>query len=126
MPPRKKARKTRKRARNISLLGVAQSYAQANLITETYLGSNPLEFMFGDSGFGFNTQQGEYSLSEIVRNPALLGTIGQRFMDPQRAAKAIVGSALIDIGFRFGKRALRRSINAVNRPMRQLGLGVVI
>lgn len=82
--------------------------------------------MFGDAGFGFNTGRGEYSLSEIVRNPNLLGTIGARFMDPQRAAKAIVGSALINIGFKFGKKALRRSINAVNRPMRQLGIGVVV
>ncbi len=126
MPPRRKTKRTRRRARNISLLSVAESYAQANLITETYLGSNPIEFMFGDAGFGFNTGRGEYSLSEIVRNPNLLGTIGARFMDPQRAAKAIVGSALINIGFKFGKKALRRSINAVNRPMRQLGIGVVV
>ena len=95
-------------------------------MTETYLGSSPVEFLLGDAGFGFNTGRGEYSITEIAQNPALLGTIGKRFMDPNKAAKVIVGGALINFGFKFGKRALRRSINAVNRPMRQLGLGVVM
>ena len=126
MPPRRKAARRRRSPRNVKLLTVAESYAQASLVTTTYLGSTPLEFVFGDSGFGFNTGRGEYSISEIARNPALLGTIGARFMDPQKAAKVIVGGALINVGFRFGKKALRRSINAINRPMRQLGIGVVM
>lgn len=126
MPPRRKARRKRRGPKNFKLLTAAESYAQAALVTNTYLGSTPVEFLFGDAGFGFNTGKGEYSISEIARNPALLGTIGERFMDPQRAAKVIVGGALINIGFRFGKRALRRSINAINRPMRQLGIGVVM
>tara|TARA_Y100000004_G_scaffold92375_1_gene103555 strand:+ start:3701 stop:4081 length:381 start_codon:yes stop_codon:yes gene_type:complete len=126
MPPRRKARRKRRSPKNFKLLTAAESYAQAALVTNTYLGSTPVEFLFGDAGFGFNTGRGEYSISEIARNPALLGTIGERFMDPQRAAKVIVGGALINIGFRFGKRALRRSINAINRPMRQLGIGVVM
>ncbi len=126
MPPRRKAARRRRRPKNFKILTAAESYAQAALVTNTYLGSTPIEFLFGDAGFGFNTGRGEYSLSEIARNPALLGTIGERFMDPQKAAKVIVGGALINIGFRFGKRALRRSINAINRPMRQLGLGVVM
>ncbi len=126
MPPRKKARRSRRGPKNFKLLTAAESYAQAALVTNTYLGSTPVEFLFGDAGFGFNTGRGEYSISEIARNPSILGTIGERFMDPQRAAKVIVGGALINIGFRFGKRALRRSINAINRPMRQLGIGVVM
>ena len=126
MPPRRKAARRRRSPKNFKLLTAAESYAQASLVTTTYLGSTPVEFLFGDAGFGFNTGRGEYSISEIARNPALLGTIGQRFMDPQKAAKVIVGGALINIGFRFGKKALRRSINAINRPMRQLGLGVVM
>jgi len=126
MPPRRKAARRRRGPKNFKILTAAESYAQAALVTNTYLGSTPIEFLFGDAGFGFNTGRGEYSLSEIARNPALLGTIGERFMDPQKAAKVIVGGALINIGFRFGKRALRRSINAINRPMRQLGLGVVM
>lgn len=126
MPPRRRAARRRRSPKNVKLLTVAESYAQASLVTTTYLGSTPLEFVFGDSGFGFNTERGEYSISEIARNPALLGTIGKRFMDPEKAAKVIVGGALINIGFRFGKKALRRSINAINRPMRQLGIGVVV
>ena len=126
MPPRRKTARRRRSPKNFKLLTAAESYAQAALVTNTYLGSTPVEFLFGDAGFGFNTGKGEYSISEIARNPALLGTIGERFMDPQRAAKVIVGGALINIGFRFGKRALRRSINAINRPMRQLGIGVVM
>lgn len=126
MAKRRKAARRRRGPKNFKLLTAAESYAQAALVTNTYLGSTPVEFLFGDAGFGFNTGRGEYSISEIARNPAILGTIGERFMDPQRAAKVIVGGALINIGFRFGKRALRRSINAINRPMRQLGIGVVM
>ena len=68
---------------------------------------------------------GAISLLEIAKRPALLGTIGQRAMNPEKLINIAVMSAVSAFGFRVAKRALRRPINLMNRAVfKPLALGV--
>ena len=128
MARRRKAAKRRRSPKSFKLLNAAESYAQLNIATSNFLGTNAAEFFLGDlgvKGIG-QTKQGEYSLAELIRNPQLLGTVGKRFADPERVISVVVQSALTNVGFRVVKRLLRRNINQINRPMKQLGLGVTL
>lgn len=125
---RRAARRIRRSPKTFKLLNAAESYAQLNIATTQFLGTNAAEFFLGDlgvKGIG-QTGQGEYSLAELIRNPQLLGTVGRRFADPERVVSVVVQSALTNVGFRVVKRLLRKNIAMVNRPMRQLGLGVTL
>lgn len=122
------ARRIRRSPKTFKLLNAAESYAQLNIATSAFLGTNAAEFFLGDLGIASigQTKQGEYSLAELIRNPQLLGTVGARFADPSRVVDVVVKSALTNVGFRVVKKLLRRNINQINKPMRQLGLGVTL
>ncbi len=127
MARRRKAAR-RRSPKSFKLLNAAESYAQLNIATSAFLGTNAAEFFLGDlgvKGIG-QTKTGEYSLAEIIRNPQLLGVVGKRFADPERVVSVVVQSALTNVGFRVVKRLLRRNIAQINRPMRQLGIGVTL
>lgn len=107
-----------------SILGAAETYVQANIVTESLMGVNPIEFIVGDAGPSYAVSGGGMSLVEIVRNPSLLNTIGARAMNPEKLVTIGVQSALASIAFKFGKKALSRPIRQMNKGFRQLALGV--
>ena len=125
MPRRMKKKVTRSRDPNkIKILNLAEGYVQMNILTENLAGSSALEFVGGEVLPGVSSGGG-ISLIEIVKRPELLGVIGERASDPSRLVNVAVQSSLAAIGFRFGKRALRRNINMVNRMVfKPLALGV--
>jgi hypothetical protein len=120
-----KKKTTRRRDPNkIKILNLAEGYVQMNILTENLAGSSALEFVGGEVLPGVSSGGG-ISLIEIVKRPELLGVIGERASDPGRLVNVAVQSSLAAIGFRFGKRALRRNINMVNRMVfKPLALGV--
>ena len=124
MAPRKKRVVRRRGPKMFSILGAAEGYFQANLITSNYLGTNPISFVLGDAGPSFAVSGGGISLVEIVRNPDLLNTIGSRLMDPEKAVTVALQSAVGAAAFRAGRRLLRRPINTMNRAIKPLALGV--
>lgn len=123
---RKRMAPRRRRNNGVKLLGVAEAYVQANIVTQQLMDVNPIEFVAGSAGPTLMaTGPGQISLLEIAKRPELLGTIGQRAMNPERLINIAIMSAGSAFAFRIAKRALRRPINLMNRTVfKPLALGV--
>lgn len=107
-----------------SILGLAEGYVQANIVTENLMKTNPIEFVLGDVVPGI-ASGGGISLVEIMRRPELLGHIGQQAMDPGKLANIAVQSLVARVAFKFGKRIMRPNVNLLNRLVfRPASLGV--
>lgn len=139
---RRKKSARRRSPKTTSLLNVAEAYAQANVLTSGALGSSPVGFVMGATDLGMQRQSvgggflgnagtsmvavggGSISLGDIVSQPdQAFGIIQSNVMNNWQGM--IVQSAGINIGFRLGKRLLRRPISSVNRNIfKQLGIGV--
>jgi hypothetical protein len=121
---RRKAAPRRRGPRMTSILGLAEGYVQANIVTEQLMKVNPLEFVVGDVVPGV-ASGGGISLIEIMRRPELLGTIGMNASNPAKLANIAVQSLVARAAFRFGKRILRPNINLLNRLVfRPANIGV--
>ena len=122
---RKRAAPRRRRNNGVKLLGIAEAYIQANIVTQQLMDVNPIEFIVGDAGPTLQVSGSGVSILELAKNPQLLGTIGKRAMNPEKIINIAVMSALANVSFRFAKRALRRPINLMNRSVfKPLALGV--
>ncbi len=139
---RRKKSARRRSPKTTSLLNVAEAYAQANVLTSGALGTSPVGFVMGATDLGFKSEglgagalgrgqttmvsvgDGSISLGDIVSQPdQAFGIIQSNVMNNWQGM--IVQSAGINIGFRLGKKLLRRPISSVTRNIfKQLGLGV--
>jgi len=107
-----------------SIIGLAEGYVQANIVTENLMKTNPLEFVLGDVAPGISSGGG-ISLVEIIRRPDLLQSVGERAMNPAVLGNIAIQSLVSRAAFKFGKRVLRPNINMLNRLVfRPSGLGV--
>jgi hypothetical protein len=139
MARRGSKRKRRRSPKTTSLLNVAEAYAQANVLTSGILGNSPVGVITGVTDLGYQSVTdrglagvtsmvsvggGSLSLGDIVSAPdQAFGIMQSNAMNNWQSM--IVQSAGINIGFRLGKRLLRRPISSVNRTIfKQLGLGV--
>jgi len=138
MARRKKASR-RRRSRAVSLLNVAESYAYANILTSGLMGTSPVGFVTGATDLGYKmTSIGmgsrpeqqlsvvggqQISLGDIVSAPdQALGIVQSNFMNNYQ--NMAVQSIATGIGFKLGKRLLRRPISNVNRNIfKPLGAG---
>lgn len=135
---RRRKSSPRRRSRSVSLLNVAESYAYANVLTSGLMGTSPVGFITGASDLGYKTPNigagmlapqavmvggDQISLGDIVSQPdAAFGVVQNNFMNNYQAMA--VQSLGIGIGFRLGKRLLRRPISNVNRNIfKPLGAG---
>lgn len=119
--------KTQRRPRrnnNIRLLNVAEGLIQANIVTDTLMGVNALEFVLADTGIGNMTSGGGISLVEIAKRPELLGVIGERAVKPKNVIDIALKSAIANIGFRFARKAVARPTRMINKNLKTLQLGV--
>ena len=104
---------------------MAEAAVQANIVTEELAGVNVVQFIAGDAGPSLMVKGGGISILELAKRPELLGTIGQRAMNPEKIINIAIKSAVANVGFRFAKKALRRPINLMNRTVfKPLALGV--
>jgi len=135
---RKKAK--RRRAKTISLLNLAESYAYASILTEGVAGTTPYNLIVGgsdlamgkvvDVGIGQAVTLSSWSgtdqitLTEMVTNPDVaFSTMSSNFMSNWQ--NMVVKSFAVSVGFRVGKRLLRRPLSNVSRNIfKPLGLGV--
>ena len=107
-----------------SILGLAEGYVPANIVTENLMQTNPIEFVLGDVVPGI-ASGGGISLVELIKRPELISTIGARAMDPSRLANIAVQSLVARVAFKFGKRIMRPNVNLLNRLVfKPAGLGV--
>ena len=134
---RKKAK--RRRAKTISLLNLAESYAYASILTEGVAGTTPYNLIVGGSDIAMGktvdlgigqavtlayTGTDQITLTEMVTSPDIaFSTMSSNFMSNWQ--NMVVKSFAVSIGFRVGKRLLRRPLNNVSRNIfKPLGLGV--
>jgi hypothetical protein len=137
MARRKKASR-RRSPRSVSLLNVAESYAYANVLTSGLMGTSPVGFVTGATDLGYKAAPslgigrdasmiqvgaGAISLGDIVSAPdQAFGIVQSNFMNNYQAM--VIQSLSIGIGFRLGKKLLRRPISRVNRDIfKPLGAG---
>ena len=113
-----------RRNNNIRLLNVAEGLIQANIVTDTLMGVNALEFVLADTGIGNMTSGGGISLVEIAKRPELLGVIGERAVMPKNVVDIALKSAIANIGFRFARKAVARPTRMINKNLKTLQLGV--
>ncbi len=134
---RRRKSSPRRRSRTTSLLNVAESYAYANVLSQGLMGTSPVGFLTGPTDLGYKTGYGgasvgivsmevgggQISLGDIVSAPdQAFGIVQNNFMNNYQ--DMAVQSIGIGIGFRLGKRLLRRPIANVNRNIfKPLGAG---
>lgn len=115
MAARRRKKATRRRGPKMtSILGLAEGYVQANIVTENLMGTNPIEFVLGDVAPGI-ASGGGISLVEIIRRPDLLQNVGEKAMNPSVLGNIAIQSLLARSAFKIGKRILRPNINLMNR-----------
>ena len=136
MARRRTKTKRRSRPKTVSLLNAMEAYAYANLLSTGLMGSTPWEALTGKSDIGYTQMSGstamtlvgaeKISLSEIVSSPDLaLAAMQNNFMNNYQSMA--FQAASISIGFRLGKRLLRKPLNSVNKNLiKPLGLGIRI
>ena len=137
MAPRKK--KARRRSRGFSLINALEAYTYASILSEGVAGTSPWGMLTGDTDIGMENYNDtgvgnpvyrtvgakEISLGDIVSNPGLalaeMGNNLQSNLVPMAVASLVTG-----VGFRFGKRLLRRPIGNINRNIMKplLGAGI--
>jgi len=139
MARRKKS--TRRRSPRVtSLLNVAEGYAQANVLTQGILRNSPVGVITGATDLGMKSVSSYNQLTGNTTDMVMTGgdslSLGDIVSSPEMAFNVmqtnamnnwqsmIVHSAGINIGFRLGKRLLRRPISSVNRQIfKPLGAG---
>jgi hypothetical protein len=124
MARRRSPKRRVRRNRNFKILKAAEAFAQANIVTESLMSTNALEFALGDLGVGFSSGGG-ISLKELITQPRLIGVVGQRASNPEILLGIAVKSAVTNFGFRFASKALSRPIRMMNNNvLKPLALGV--
>ena len=140
MAPRRRKRKTR-RSRSFSLINALEAYTYASILSEGVAGTSPWGMITGATDLGYTTEStgmgaysqmiqtpvgaGEISLGDIVSQPgqalSVMSTNLQNNLVPMAVASLVTG-----VGFRFGKRLLRRPIGNINRNIMKplLGAGI--
>ena len=115
---RGKSKSPRRRSKVISLLNVGEGIAQANIVTQAFLGTSAIGFVLDDpSAPGI-------SIRDAIQSPQKLSDKLGQTLNVENIAMTAFQSALLNVGFRFGRRALRGSVNKFNRSiMSPLALG---
>ena len=126
MARRRTRRKTTRRRspKTFKMLNALQAYLTFNVFTHQFTNSNPISFLFGELLPGVSSPDGT-SLAEIARDPqSRMEIIGARMMDPERIIQAAIQSYALDVGFKIGKRLMRKPLSLMNRTIKPLSLGV--
>jgi hypothetical protein len=133
---RRRKKRTRRKFTGINGVNLLEAYLQASVGTETLFNVNPIEFVMGvhSKGLGnFGPASGvaAISLRELFQwdkyNPSgsAATTMPEQLMKNVRAnwLEGVVKSVGIGIGFKFGKKLLKKPRAAANRTLKQIGLG---
>ena len=135
----RRAKPKRRRSRSLSILNALEAYTYATILTEGVAGTSPYGMITGATDLGMTNMndtgvgnpvyrlsgQGEISLGDIVSNPGVALSEMSKNLQSNLVPMAIA-SLTTGIGFRFGKRLLRRPISNINRNIMKplLGAGI--
>jgi|TARA_R110002051_G_C8619937_1_gene483146 hypothetical protein len=140
---KRKGKRTRRR-QSFSILNALEALAYATILTEGVAGTSPWGFITGSAdlkgqfsgqflqmttgangGGGEVTGQGEISLGDLATNPGTaLTAMGMNFQ-ANILPMAIAGFTT-SIGFKVGRRLLRKPIGSINRSILKPALGAGI
>ena len=136
---RRKTKSRRRRDTSIKLLNVMEAYAYADIGSRGIMGASPWEVITGgssvgtskvyDSGLGLTSMVSsgvgsEVTLTEILQHPDMAFSAMQSNAMANWQAM-VIGSLGVSIGFKLGKKLMRRPIANVNRNIfKPLGIGV--
>jgi len=136
---RRKSKSRRRRDTSIKLLNVMEAYAYADIGSRGIMGASPWEVITGgssvgtskvyDSGLGLTSMVStgvgqEVTLTEMLQHPDMAFSAMQSNAMANWQAM-VIGSLGVSIGFKLGKKLMRRPIANVNRNIfKPLGIGV--
>jgi len=136
---RRKSKSRRRRDNSIKLLNVMEAYAYADIGSRGIMGASPWEVITGgssvgtskvyDSGLGLTSMVStgvgqEVTLTEMLQHPDMAFSAMQSNAMANWQAM-VIGSLGVSIGFKLGKKLMRRPIANVNRNIfKPLGIGV--
>ena len=141
---RRRAKRKTRRSRSFSVLNALEAYTYANILSSGVAGNSPWGLVTGATdlqtstvtqglgagegrAFSYELVTGadQISLGDIISEPGLaLAQMTKNFNT--NMVNMAVQSAMVAVGFRFGKRLLRRPISSVNRNIMKplLGAGI--
>ena len=143
MAPRRRKTK-RRRSRSFSILNALEAYTYATILSEGVAGTSPWGMITGDTNIGTASVANDpgvggygvtysmqtvgaevISLGDIVSNPGLALSEMSKNLQSNLVPMA-VASLVTGVGFRFGKRILRRPLGNINRNIMKplLGAGI--
>ena len=136
---RRKSKSRRRRDTSIKLLNVMEAYAYADIGSRGIMGASPWEVITGgssvgtskvyDSGLGLTSMVStgvgqEVTLTEMLQHPDMAFSAMQSNAMANWQAM-VIGSLGVSIGFKLGKKLMRRPIANVNRNIfKPLGVGI--
>ena len=136
---RRKSKSRRRRDNSIKLLNVMEAYAYADIGSRGIMGASPWEVITGgssvgtskvyDSGLGLTSMVStgvgqEVTLTEMLQHPDMAFSAMQSNAMANWQAM-VIGSLGVSVGFKLGKRLMRRPIANVNKNIfKPLGIGV--
>lgn len=138
-----KKKTTRRKKQGVSLIGLAETFALANVATQTMFNTTPIGFLTGVNSqgnstggfYGYGWGQRTITLRELIENPfnpqvsaggtkGQLALIGDNLKD--NALKGVIQMTLIPVAFRLGKNLARPAISRTNRLLNKTGIGSTV
>jgi len=136
---RRKSKSRRRRDTSIKLLNVMEAYAYADIGSRGIMGASPWEVITGgssvgtskvyDAGLGLTSMVStgvgqEVTLTEMLQHPDMAFSAMQSNAMANWQAM-VIGSLGVSVGFKLGKKLMRRPIANVNKNIfKPLGIGV--
>ena len=135
---KRKTKRRRRKFTGVNLVNAAETYVQANIITQGLFNADPLAFLIGYDSTGYG--RSDLAISNTggkvrIGVGELLG-LGTATAEANWAAvkthlddewaNMLVSSAITNVGFRVGKKFLAPQRRMLNRSIKQLGLGSTI
>jgi len=149
MARRRTKSKRRRGPRSVSLLNALEAYTYGAILSEGIAGTSPWGLLTGATDIGYATSTsyadgwgagyagyqpttstvavgtGQISLGDIISEPGqALGVMTSNFQS--NMIPMAVQSLAVGVGFRFGKRLLRRPLANINRNIMKPMLGAGI
>lgn len=147
MAPRKKKQRRRTNPNRINVLGLAEAYAQMAVLSRGALGVSPWEAIVGKAGTGYNPMTSDNRFLAYGANAVSLPELFKGWSTPHGGSSGVSGltesqivweniksnavtmgiqSIGIGVGFRVGKRLLRKPLSMVRKGIKMAGLASVV
>jgi len=126
-------KKRSRRKQGVSLIGLAETFALMNVVTQTMFKTNPIQFLTGDNAAMTAAGTANISLKELFRaNQHSSGADAYSTMNvikknvQNQWVNGAIQMVLIPVGFRLAKGVSRNAISRTNRLLNKSGIGSTV